>query len=294
MLSEKQFTIEGGPPAPGTVVVSVEVSASAERVWQSLTDPAIVSRWFGVLSNELETGGNARLDFGDGDFFDLESIRLERPDLVQYDWRFLGIGPLDRVTWHIQPTEIGCLVMVTDSELERSYDAAMQLREGWLDFTSRLIGFHSTGGSARYDWRRELDVSIELPGAITEIWETLCAPEWQAQWLPFNSVLQSGTEVSISDDAAPGELRLVDVTWQALYHVDFQLSSADWANPTTCQVDLVPRHTKALLNVSHNGWEQISPYQAEQIRQRKRFCALWIAALRGARRIVEQTQGSTS
>jgi uncharacterized protein YndB with AHSA1/START domain len=286
MLSEETLTIEPSAPSPGTVVVSVSVSAPVERVWQSLTDQSIVSCWFGNLSDEMVADGTARLDFGDGDFFDLESIRLAAPKQLQYRWRFLGIGPQDTVTWQIEPADEGSLVTVTDGEPGRTHEAAMMLREGWLDFTSRLVGFHATGESTRYDWRRELNVSIEIPGTAKEIWETLSAPEKQTRWLPFNSKLQAGARAETSDEEKPRLLNLDDVSWQAPNNVKFQLNSDAWSNPTTCEIELTPSHAGQLLSVSHNGWEDISPDGAEQLRQRKRFCALWIAALKSARQTV--------
>ncbi|MEP6636272.1 MAG: SRPBCC domain-containing protein [Acidobacteriota bacterium] len=286
MISEEKLTIEPSAPSPGTVVVSVHVSAPVERVWQSLTEPVIVSCWFGNLSDELVPGGTARLDFGDGDFFDLESIRLAAPGLLQYRWRFLGIGPQDTVTWQLEPTREGCLATVTDGEVGRTHEAAMMLRAGWLDFTSRLVRFHSTGEPTRYDWRRGLDVSLEIQSTAHETWETLSAPEGQTRWLPFNSMLQSGSRAEISDEEEPRLFSLYNVTWQTPYCVKFQMSCDDWTNPTNCQIDLTPRQAGLLLNVSHNGWEDISPDQVEQLRQRKRFCALWIAALKRARQRV--------
>ena len=76
----------------GTVVVTVEVSAPIERVWQSLTEPDVASLWFGALDVQLTAGGSARLDFGDGDFFDLDSVKLNFPNVIQYDWRFLALA----------------------------------------------------------------------------------------------------------------------------------------------------------------------------------------------------------
>lgn len=288
MISERELTNPDTVPV-GTVVVSVEVDALAESVWRSLTEPAVVSGWFGELSEKLSEDGNARLEFGDGDFFDLTSISLAPPLSLGYDWRFQGIGPLNIITWNIQPQAKGCLVTVTDSEPGRTHEAALMLREGWLDFTKRLADFHSTGEPTRYDWRREVDVGIEIERPVEEVWRTLFAPEAQPRWLPFKAALQSDTDAAIADEAEPRALRLLNVEWQPGQQVVFQLSSDEWDQPTRCRMELQEHLTGTLLNVSHNGWEEISDNQAVQLQQRKRFCELWIDALKRSHQLIEET-----
>jgi uncharacterized protein YndB with AHSA1/START domain len=292
MISERQLINPNSVPT-GTVVVSVEVEATVEAVWRSLITPAVVSRWFGELSAPLSQDGSARLAFGDGDFFDLKAISLVPPQLLRYDWRFQGTGPLDTITWHLQPYEKGCLVTVSDSEPGRTHEAAVMLREGWLDFTKRLVGFHATGESMRYDWRRELDVGIEIESPVEDVWYALFAPEAQPHWLPFNASLQSDTYATVSDEAEPLMLRLLDVEWKPCEQVVFQLSSEEWAKPTRCKLELTNHLSGTLLNVSHSGWEEIGHNPAAQLQQRKRFCTLWIDALKSSRQMIERTRGST-
>lgn len=290
MLSESELINPNTVPT-GTVVVSVEVAATVERVWDSLVEPAVVSRWFGELSEKLSEDGTARLDFGDGDFFALTSISQAPPLALSYDWRFQGTGPLDTIVWNIQPQGNGCLVTVTDSEAGRSHEAAMMLREGWLDFTKRLVEFHATGESTRYDWRRELDVGIEIESPVEAVWDALFAPETQPLWLPFNAALQSDTEIVVLDEAEPRSLRLLDVEWQPTEQVVFRLGSEEWAQPTICKIELTDHLTGTMLSVSHNGWEEIGHDPAAQLQQRKRFCALWIDALKRSRQLIELPQG---
>ncbi len=292
MIGAQELACDTAAKLPGSVVVSVEVSSPIEKVWQSLTESAIASRWFGTLSMNLVTGRAARLDFGDGDFFDINSVTLTPPNLIQYDWRFLGMGPCDAITWRIEPSEIGSLVTVTDSQPGRSPEAVMMLREGWLDFTSRLVEFHATGKNTRYDWRRELDVGTEINGSIGDVWTFLFAPDVQTQWLPFDSPLESGTQVTVSDKVEPKVLRLDEVAWQPSHQVEFQLGGDKWTQSTTCRIELTARETDTLFYVSHNGWEHTSQDQAEQLQQRKRFCALWIEALKRARQITEVSLGA--
>jgi uncharacterized protein YndB with AHSA1/START domain len=282
MISEQKLAIDPATTLSGVVNVAVKVSAPSASVWQSLTDSNVVAQWFGDLSTDLKSGRGARLDFGDGDFFELEAIALLPPNLIEYDWRFLGIGPTDSITWRIEPTEGGCLVTVRDEQPGRTHEAAMSLQEGWLDFTSRLVAYHATGQNARYDWRRELDVGLPIKGPAKEVWISLFAPQAQTQWLPFNSPIESGAWATVADGAMPEMICFDQVTWQPAQRAEFQVLSDHWNKPTTCRIELTARNDDTLVYVSHNGWEHISDDRSEQLKQRKRFCDLWIESLKRA------------
>lgn len=287
MISEQKLAIDPATTLSGVVNVTVKVSAPIARVWQSLTDSKVVAQWFGDLSTDLKSGGGARLDFGDGDFFDLEAIALLPPNLIEYDWRFLGIGPTDSITWRVEPTDGGCLVTVTDEQPDRNREAALSLREGWLDFTSRLVAYHATGQNARYDWRRELDVGLPIKAPAERVWVSLFAPQAQKQWLPFNSSIESGAAAAVADGAAPEMISFDQVTWQPTQRADFQVLSDRWNKPTTCRIELTARNDDTLVYVSHNGWEHISDDRSEQLKQRRRFCDLWIESLQRAAMIAQ-------
>jgi uncharacterized protein YndB with AHSA1/START domain len=266
---------------PGTVTVTLQLDTPASRAWQLLTEPTMVARWFGTLTGTLAPGQPARLDFGDGDFFDLETLRLDPPFLLEYTWRFLGIGPLDTITWHIAPQEQGCLVTVIDSEPGRSHQSARELKEGWLDFTQRLEQFLVAGYPSRYDWRRQFDGSIEIGGNLESVWDSLFAPHRQPQWLPLlEGVLEEGGQFVAVD---PGEaFQISDVYWYPPHSMRFHLKHSGWLCPTYADLKLSSHAQGTLLSVSHTGWERISPNENYQLAQRKRFSTLWIMALQRA------------
>jgi len=272
---------------PGTVALTLPLNTPAAEVWRALTDPTLIARWFGTLNGALALGQRARLDFGDGDFFDLETLRCDPPQLLEYSWRFLGIGPLDTITWHIAPLGSGCLVTVLDSEPGRTYQSARELKEGWLDFTQRLEHFLATGQPSRYDWRREFDGSIELAGESSVIWETLFEPANQARWLPLRSgVLKEGELLFVGDSGEPALVRIADVRWEPPTRVRFQVTHRGWLQSTHCDVKLSAHAEGSMLSISHVGWEGISRDDSRQLRQRTRFCAQWITALQRARQLI--------
>jgi uncharacterized protein YndB with AHSA1/START domain len=274
---------EGSGIAPGTVEITRALSASATTVWRALTDPAIVAKWFGTLTSPFSVAESANLEFGDGDYFLIHTLRIDPPFLLQYSWRFLGIGPLDTITWRIIPQGDGCLVTVTDTEPERSREAALLLRTGWMDFTGRLEEFISQGTPTRYPWRHEFDASIKLTGSTETVWNQLFEPRSEDQWLSLSASDFNGElSLFVDDGNEPTAFKVSNVHSTPPLQVQFHLTHKDWLHPTACNLSLIPHGQNSLLSVSHNGWEGISPQSGYQKQQRKRFSAFWIAALRRA------------
>jgi uncharacterized protein YndB with AHSA1/START domain len=271
----------------GTVVLSFITPASTPAIWEALTEPAIVSQWFGTLHAKLRVGTETRLDFGDGDFFTLTVTRYKPLDELEYTWRFLGIAPQDTILWELTPQETGCLVTVRDRQPDRSPATVEAMREGWLDFTERLRLFLTTGTPTRYDWRREIDASIELTCGVEIAWYTLFSSELQSQWLPLNKpILDVGTAFVLTDGIEPSEVQITNVIWHPPHQVQYQLTHASWLQPTECLLKLTARGQGSLLTISHVGWEAIRAETKMQFQQRKRFCDFWIAALQQAQRLI--------
>ncbi|MFP5260344.1 MAG: SRPBCC family protein [Blastocatellia bacterium] len=268
--------------------VTVSVKAAPAEIWRALTDRVVVKQWFGNLSSDLLPRAEARLDFGDGDFFSIEGVQVDPPYELKYVWRFLGIGPPDSITWRITPREPGCVVTVTDSEPERSSEWARELETGWLDFTRRLETFLRTGRPARYDWSRVFKGNIDLARPAEDMWGALFAPGAQKEWLPLNGAdLQAGRESTLGDDLTPNRFRVSNVVWEAPRSVSFRLTCEEWLNRTKCYLELSPCRSGSRLSVSHTGWDAISLSAEDQLRQRKRFSAHWIKALQSASQIAE-------
>jgi uncharacterized protein YndB with AHSA1/START domain len=265
------------------VNVSFDTAVTAELVWSSLTDPAKVGRWFGNLSTELVPGTTARLEFGDGDFFDLADISREPMRRLAYSWRFMGIGPLDRVTWTIRGTPGGCKVTVTDEEDDRPRAAADELHTGWLDFTRRLRRFLATGETTRYGWRRELDVATEISAKSDLMLKALFSEPMLAEWLPIRPErLADGARLLPADGFQPALLEVAKVR-HSDRGVSFWLGHSSWADATRCNVNVHSRPAGSIISVSHVGWERIGRRPEEGLEQRRRFSSFWITALERAR-----------
>ena len=272
-------------PAAGTVVVTRRLDAPPEQVWRALTKRDLVARWFGTLEGELSPGAHARFDFGDGDFFQVETLTVEPPQRLEYAWRFLGIGPLDTINWQVMPDGDGSNVTVTDTEPGRDARSAAELRKGWLDFTKRLTEFVARGKPMRYDWRHDFDGNVLLGASTEQAWDALFLGGNLSRWLPLTGGLRPGARLATSDGKEPASLTVGEVAWDEQACVKFELTHADWSRPTRCTLGLSPHGRGTLLSVSHRGWQGIARGREYSKQQRRRFSRLWIEALRVARRL---------
>jgi len=281
--------VPGAGLAPGIVEVSVIVPAAAEQVWTALTQPDVVGQWFGNLSGPLEPGGSCRLDFGDGDFFEITDVVLRPPYRLSYAWRFLGTGPKNAISWVIEPQGDNCRVVVTDAEPSRTPEGVAELTEGWTDFLQRLQAFCATGRNARYAWRREFDGAIELSIEPQRAFELLLSADGQKRWMPWSTqAIAAGATVTMRDGRLPATLTIGAVERIGATALRFALTCPEWNAPTECMVKTQPAPQGALLVIAHNGWQDISAHDGERAEQRARFGSLWTQALHRAQELARQ------
>jgi len=273
----------------GAVQVRVDVSATQKRVWAAITQRTVAAKWFGDFSRDLSPDlAGLRLEFGDGDFFALEDIKLQPPSHLHYGWRFLGTGPRDAIELEIvaQGNE-SCQVIITDRDPLRSEDMVEQLKMGWTDFLGRLQRFLATGKISRYDWRRDFDGWIELSVSRERAWDLLFGQENLARWLPLNP-LPGGPGIRSLSVHSSGESWINRAEWRDGFELALDVRSPDWRQSTSCCLEVLPRAGASALMVRHTGWDKISSDPAYCKQQRHEFADRWIAALRDAQQFVEQ------
>jgi uncharacterized protein YndB with AHSA1/START domain len=271
-------------PEPGAVSVTVEVPSGARGVWEALTAPRVVARWLGQLSAPLVADTMVRLDFEDGDFFDLQVRRATPWRILEWRWRFLGVGPLDTVRWRIE--EVGpnsARVTVNDTHPDRSVTEATELGAGWVDFLDRLAAHLHTGARTRYLWRAELDGSVELPAGAVRLFE----PAMLARWLPLGGhTLEPG--VCFHADLEVGALEVRTVEWVGPTGAQFVVGPADGGVGTGCRLSLLQRGTASVLEFSHTGWSTLASTDEARRRLRARLAGVWVKTLERACRVCIQ------
>ncbi|MGK7942051.1 MAG: SRPBCC domain-containing protein [Crocosphaera sp.] len=274
---------------PSTVVVTFVTNLPEITVWQALTEPSRLAQWFAESTTSLNlcSQGHNRFDFGDGDFFEVTNINSPFPFCLEYDWRFLGISPLAHIVWQIIPQGNETLVSVTDTQANRSLEETLELQKGWIDFSERLAQFLKTNQSTRYDWRREIDGSIELACDPKTALAILFSPEKQVQWLPLTPTeIDTNHHLTLTHQSPLASCQVIEPVWQTRTQLSFHLFHSNWLNPTHCFLKLVPYNHQTMLVINHSNWEEISLDSDYQLEQRKGFCKIWIKTLQNAQKTI--------
>jgi uncharacterized protein YndB with AHSA1/START domain len=139
-----------------TQVYQLYINASAEEVWNAITDPATVARFFfgQVREATYEVGGHLRSWSPDRSEMWGDNIILEcdPPRRLVHTWRSLydpdmAAEPESRVTWEIeaQPGGFSKLTLIHD-RLDASPKTAASVR-GWSYILSNLKTVVETGGA---------------------------------------------------------------------------------------------------------------------------------------------------
>lgn len=275
------------------VVVSVQVPASADEAWQAITRRERVALWLGSLTGELEPQASVRLDFGDGDFFDLDVVQVDPSSRrLRWSWRFMGCAPRDDIEIAVNAVGREAQVTVRDSQPQRGREASLELGEGWRDFTSRLQAHLRTGARTRYDWRSDVDVWIELPADAGTARRTLIPAA--AAWLPLDgaadlfgadALVLGGPAESLAiegiEPAGPGSVRFI-------------ARPAGQQATTKCLIAIEPRGEEAVLAISQTGFGALDATDRQRRDWRERCARAWLAAARRARELLEDGAGASA
>jgi len=146
------------PTEAGTAaqVYQLYINASAEEVWNAITDPATVARFFfgQVREATYEVGGHLRSWSPDRSemWGDNTILECDPPRRLVHTWRSLydpdmAAEPESRVTWEIeeQPGGFSKLTLIHD-RLDASPKTAASVR-GWSYILSNLKTVVETGGA---------------------------------------------------------------------------------------------------------------------------------------------------
>lgn len=257
------------------VRVMVSVPAPVSEVWEAISDPRQVAQWFGTLDAPMAAGTANRVDFGDGDFFDLDVDHVEPAARLLFRWRFLGLGPECRVGWTLTGGAGATMLTVDDSCPGRPDSEVAQLKAGWLDFVTRLARYLETGRPSRYDWRQEIDGTVVLPHGS---WHPL-REETVVDWLPIATDGASPGWFFVVDEEGPRRFALHGWRLDRDRCLDFAVEIPGARTVTVCQVRTEPAGRGLTLSVSHQGWHRLGLSDLRERTLRHRFAATWRAAL---------------
>jgi len=151
-------------PDRDDIIAEIEISAPPSRIFEALTDPAQLIRWFDDLSCPVEfwqmdarPGGSYRYETKKGPYavnginvFKTrgEIIEIDPPRLLVYTWFanwHQDQGRKTIVRWDLTPTEFGTHVKVTHSGLAQEPEASADYRGGWAGVVKKLKQFVEMG-----------------------------------------------------------------------------------------------------------------------------------------------------
>jgi uncharacterized protein YndB with AHSA1/START domain len=144
------------PEVLTTQVYQVFIKASPERIWEAITTPELVAKYFhgSQLEEEIKAGGRWRAWSPDRTqlWLDAEVLEFDPPRRLSHAWRSLydpecALEEESRVTWEIEPQDGGfSLLTVVHDRLEGAPKTAAGVSgAGWMQVLSGLKSVLETG-----------------------------------------------------------------------------------------------------------------------------------------------------
>lgn len=136
-----------------TVRRTIDIDASPEKVWQAVTDPAHISRWFGTtVLDGVGAGATGSMSFPGYATIPLRVEAIDEPNSISYRWNnddALGTAPdrLDEAsstvfTFTLEPAGDGTRLTVVESGFENTSQPTVNLAEhakGWVSELDKLV-----------------------------------------------------------------------------------------------------------------------------------------------------------
>jgi len=136
-----------------TVRRTIRIAAPVDKVWAAVTEPALISQWFGRAEFSGATAGSLGTLTWDGrDPIPVRIDAVDAPHSVTYHWNnddASGVVPaeLDEATatvftFTLEPVEGGTRLTVVETLFDRTSDAAANMgfhREGWTSELDKLV-----------------------------------------------------------------------------------------------------------------------------------------------------------
>jgi uncharacterized protein YndB with AHSA1/START domain len=203
-----QLLTDGDRPA---VLVTRRLDHPAERVWEALTVPGLLARWFPSGAEfELRPGGTVTFD-PDGESYDGQVLTAEPPHRLEFTWE------TDRLDFTLSGTEAG---RSTDLTLLHAFDdlaGAASFATGWegclAALADVLAGREAADPGRRVTRHEELvalfgldrpEVTRDEDGGWRATWERQLTRPAQAVWdLWFGTDRDTDRQRSAPDVGAP-------------------------------------------------------------------------------------------
>ena len=239
-----------------TVVAQRQIPAPVEKVWDYLSKPELLSKWFADTSY-IGPDAPVHMETAGGDFFSGRVIEWDPGIILGLRWKFAGCGPEYEVRFSLLRRKQGTELTVQDRGAI-TVEEAECLRVGWSEFLMRFEKALVKNVSTRFNWRKVLMLTIRVAETKRELLATaLNDPRW------YEAAL-AGVRAQIHE---PRENEIVaTITHDA------------WEDAETlARVKLRNIRGVDYAYVAHDGWIELPAELAQA--ERKRFVGIWINAL---------------
>ena len=239
-----------------TVVAQRQIPAPVEKVWDYLTKPELLAKWFADTSY-IGPDAPVYLETVGGDFFSGRVIEWDPGIVLGMRWKFVGCGPEYEVRFSLLRRKQGTELTVQDRGAI-TVEEAECLRVGWSEFLMRFEKSILKDVNARFNWRKVVNVTIRVAETRQEqLTAALNDPHWYQAALP-------GVRAQIHEPR--GNEITATITHDA------------WGDAETCvRVKLKNIRGVDYAYVVHEGWQELPTKLAEA--ERRRFVGIWINAL---------------
>ena len=239
-----------------TVVAQRQIPAPVEKVWDYLSKPELLSKWF-ADSSYFGPDAPVYMETGAGDFFSGRVIEWDPGIVLGVRWKFCGCGPEYEVRFSMLRRKQGTELTVQDRGAI-TVEEAECLRVGWSEFLMRFEKALLKNVNARFNWRKSLTLTIRLAETKKEqLAAALSDPRWyQTALAGVRAQLHEPRENEIN----------ATVTHDA------------WGDAETrTRVRLRNIRGVDYAYVAHEGWAELPADLAQP--ERRRFVGIWINAL---------------
>jgi len=239
-----------------TVVAQRQIPAPVETVWDYLSKPELLSKWFADTSY-IGPDAPIHMETAGGDFFSGRVIEWDPGIVLGVRWKFLGCGPEYEVRFSMLRRKQGTELTVQDRGAI-TIEEAECLRVGWSEFLMRFEKALLKNVSTRFNWRKALTLTIRIAESRQEqLASSLSDPRW------YQTAL-AGVRAQIH------EPRKNEITASITHDA--------WGDAETrTRVRLKNIRGVDYAYVAHEGWSELPAKLAED--ERRRFVGIWLNAL---------------
>lgn len=239
-----------------TVVAQRQIPAPVEKVWDYLSKPELLSKWFADTSH-IGPDAPVYMETGAGDFFYGSVVEWDPGIVLGLRWKFVGCGPEYEVRFSLLRRKQGTELTVQDRGAI-TVEEAECLRVGWSEFLMRFEKALVKNVNTRFNWRKSLTLTVRLAETKRQLLATaLSDPRWY-------QVALAGVRAQIHE-ASDNE-------------VTATIKHDAWGDAETrVRVRLKNIRGVDYAYVAHEGWTEL-PAEIAQA-ERRRFVGIWINAL---------------